>query len=65
MKSLLTKAVDHLRYPSTYQGLIALALAAGVHVAPDLAAALTSAGVGVFGLIALLFSDADVKKKKK
>lgn len=61
---MLKKLLDHLRYPSTYQGLIALATAAGLHVAPDLAAAITSAGVALFGLVALLFSDSDVKLKK-
>ena len=62
MKSLIKKAIDHLKYPSTWNGLIALVTAAGVHVAPDLAGHVITVGVALAGLVSFFFSDSDVKK---
>lgn len=63
MKELLLKALDYLRYPSTYKGILSLLGVAGVVVAPDKAEAITTAGIALYGVISLFFSDADVKPK--
>lgn len=64
MKDLIAKALNHLKYPSTIQGILGLAAAAGLVIKPELQEQIIAAGVAVAGLIAFLFSDADVKKKK-
>lgn len=63
MKAILLKALDLLRYPSTYKGIIALLGVAGVTLAPAQAEAITTAGIALYGAISLFFSDADVKSK--
>jgi hypothetical protein len=60
MKNLIAKIVSHLKFPSTWQGIIALVVAAGINLAPELQNAIVTAGVGLGGLIAFLFSDTDV-----
>lgn len=60
MKKLLSKALTHLKYPSTWQGLVGALAFAGLHIAPELSAQIVSAGVAVASLIAFFFSDADV-----
>lgn len=64
MKALLLKALDALRYPSTWKGIITLLASAGVALKPELAEAIGTAGVALVGVIWLVFSDADVAKKK-
>lgn len=61
MKALALKALDLLRYPSTYKGILALLGVAGVTLAPDKAEAISTAGIALYGAISLFFSDADVK----
>lgn len=61
MKSLALKLLNHLKYPSTWTGIIALASAAGLALAPELQAHIITGGVALAGAIAFLFSDADVK----
>jgi len=61
MKALIKKLIDHLKYPSTWNGVVALATAAGVHIAPDLAGHVITVGVALAGLVSFFFSDADVK----
>jgi hypothetical protein len=46
------------REPSTYRGLSLLASAIGIYLRPELIAAITAAGLGLSGLIAVLFPDA-------
>lgn len=58
----MQKIIDFLKYPSTWQGIVALLGVVGVTLNPDQIAAITTAGVAVVGAIALFFSDADVKK---
>jgi hypothetical protein len=61
MKALALKLLNHLKYPSSWQGLLAIAAAAGLHLAPDLASQIATLGVALAGFIAFFFSDADVK----
>ena len=63
MKTLLAKLLNALRYPSTYKGLTTLLTLVGVHVAPEQADAIATAGIAVVGAIGLFLSDADVKAK--
>ena len=56
--------LNYLRYPSTYQGLIALVVALGVNIEPELEKTIISIGLAIGGFIALKFSDSDVKAKK-
>lgn len=56
MKTILA----YLKYPSTYKGLVALLGLAGVIVSPDQQEAIMAAGVAVYGLISVFFSDKDV-----
>ncbi|MCE5328151.1 MAG: hypothetical protein LLG01_17220 [Planctomycetaceae bacterium] len=44
-------AIDRLSENSTYRGLIALAAACGIQIAPDLQAALLSLALALIGLI--------------
>lgn len=62
MKELLKKALKHLTYPSTWQGLIAFAAAAGLTLAPELQQHIIAGGVALAGAVAFFFSDADVEK---
>ncbi len=59
--TLLARALDFLRYPSTYKGLVTLLTLAGVQLSPDQADGIATAGIALFGAISLFFSDADVK----
>ena len=59
---MLAKVLDYFRYPSTYQGIVALITAAGVTISTEQAEAIATAGVALYGVIALFFSDSDVKK---
>lgn len=63
MKALLLKALDFLRYPSTWKGIITLLTTAGVVLKPELADQIAVAGVALVGVIFTLFSDVDVKPK--
>lgn len=65
MKALLLKALDALRYPSTWKGIVTLLASAGVALKPELAEGIVTAAVAVVGVLWTLFSDADVKTKKK
>lgn len=65
MKALIAKALNALRYPSTYKGLFTILGLIGVNVAPDHADTIANAAIGVVGAISLFLSDADVAEKKK
>lgn len=61
---MLAKILDFLRYPSTWQGLIALLAVLGVSLSPEQTEAIIASAVGVVGTIMLFFSDTDVKPKE-
>lgn len=54
MKSYL---FDRIREPSTWRGIILLLTAIGVPVAPQLAEAIVTAGLGMAGLIGVMTPD--------
>jgi hypothetical protein len=54
--------VNYLKYPSTWQGLLAIAAAVGINLAPEMQNAILTIGLAVGGLIAAKFSDSDVEK---
>lgn len=58
----MNKLKEYLKYPSTYKGLTGILGLIGVALNPEQADAFAAAGVAVYSFIALLFSDADVKK---
>jgi len=49
--------LDRMREPSTWRGAILFLTAIGVPVAPQLAEAIVSAGLGVAGLVGVLTPD--------
>ncbi len=51
--------LERLKELSTYQGIIVMLTALGVHLSPELGAAIASCGVAVFGLVSVI-----VKEKK-
>jgi len=59
----MQKLLDFLKYPSTWQGLIALLGALGVSLMPEQSEAIITAGIAIVGAISVLFSDSDVKKE--
>jgi len=61
MKALALKLLNHLKYPSTWQGIIGLVSATGLALAPELQEYIITVGVGLAGAVAFLFSDSDVK----
>lgn len=63
MKNLALKLLNHLKYPSTWQGIIGLVAATGLALAPELQEHIITAGVALAGVVAFLFSDADVEDK--
>ena len=61
MKNLLLKALELLKYPSTYKGLTAILAVVGVSLLPEQTEAITTFGVAMYGIISVFFSDSDVK----
>jgi len=59
----MQKLLDFLKYPSTWQGLIALLGVLGVTLLPEQSEAIITAGIAIVGAISVLFSDSDVKKE--
>jgi hypothetical protein len=49
--------VERLSEASTWRGLVLIATSLGVGINPDLVAPITSAGVGVAGIVGVLFKD--------
>jgi len=62
MKALALKVLNHFKFPSTWQGLVGFAAAAGLTLAPELQEYIVTGGVALAGAIAFFFSDADVKE---
>jgi hypothetical protein len=65
MKALILKAANHMKYPTSWQGLFVLLTSLGVSLAPEFQAVIVSVGAALFGAVAFFFSDADVVEKKK
>ena len=59
---MLSKLLELLKYPSTYQGLVILLGLVGVAISPEQKEAITAAGLAVVGLLQVFTSDSDVKK---
>jgi len=59
---MISKIIDYMRYPSTWQGLVGLLSVLGVVISPEQAGAIATAGVAVASVIAMFFSDSDVQK---
>lgn len=49
--------INRLKEASTWRGLILLAAAFGLHIAPELQEAIVGAGIGTAGLIGAVFPD--------
>lgn len=64
MKALLAKILGYFQYPSTYSSIVALITLAGVKIDPAQGDAIATAGVALYGVIHLFWSDADVKTVK-
>ena len=60
MKALALKLLNHLKYPSSWQGIVGVLAAVGLTIAPELQAHIITGGVALAGAIAFFFSDADV-----
>lgn len=58
----MQKLLDFLKYPSTWQGVIALLGVLGVTLLPAQSEAIITAGIAIVGAISLFYSDTDVKK---
>ncbi len=54
MKSYI---LDRVREPSTWRGAILFLTAIGVPIAPQMAEAIVTAGLGIAGLVGMLSSD--------
>lgn len=63
MKSFLQKALDHMRYPTSWLSLIALATTAGINIRPELGQAIATFGGGLATFVLFFFTDSDVKPK--
>lgn len=50
--------LDRLKEPTTYAGIFAGLTAVGVQIAPELADAIMSAGIGVVGLVLVILKEA-------
>jgi hypothetical protein len=49
--------IEHFKQESTWRGLIALVIAAGVQIAPELQEAIISVGLSLIGLINIIKKD--------
>jgi hypothetical protein len=49
--------LDRVREPSTWRGAILFLTAIGVPIAPQMAEAIVTAGLGIAGLVGMLTSD--------
>lgn len=57
MKSALKFIVARLSEPSTYKGVVLALTGLGLYVRPEIAAAVTSIGLGIAGLIGVVLPD--------
>lgn len=64
MKKVLSVILNNFRYPSTWNGLIAIITAFGVALSPEQTEAIVVAGLGLVGVISVFVSDVDIEDKK-
>ena len=57
MKKILDVVLNYLTQESTYVGLTAILTAIGVTLKPELAQAIVTCALGVFGLIKVIVND--------
>lgn len=57
----MSKIIDYLRYPSTWNALIGFATVIGINLNPEQIEAIATAGIALASAVSLFFSDADVK----
>ena len=57
MKKILDVLLNYLTQESTYVGLTAILTAIGVSLKPELAQAIVTCALGVFGLIKVIVND--------
>lgn len=57
MKKILDVMLNYLTQESTYVGLTAILTAIGVSLKPELAQAIVTCALGVFGLIKVIVND--------
>lgn len=55
--------LEYFLHTSTWKGLIGIATAAGLTIAPELADKIIAAGVSLIGVIQILVDDHDKEKK--
>ena len=55
--TLIRYALDRMREPSTWRGIIAMATASGVSLSPDQAKSIIAAGLALAGLVGALLPD--------
>lgn len=53
--------LSRAKEPSTWRGLTLILTALGVNIAPELAQAITSAGIGIAGIVGFAFPDSPAK----
>jgi len=58
MSNLSSYVLNRLREPSTWRGLVSLAMAAGIGIHPEMIESIIAAGVTVVGLILTFKRDA-------
>jgi len=59
---MFKKIIDFLKYPSTVQGAVGVLALIGVNLTPENTTVILQATAGVIAVIAIFFSDSDVKK---
>lgn len=59
--SIILGAINYLKYPSTWKGIITVIAAGLAAKNPELVTQIATAGAGFVGIIGTFFSDADVK----
>lgn len=59
---MFNKIIEFLKYPSTAQGAVGVLALIGVNLSPEHTTAILQATAGVIAVIAIFFSDSDVKK---
>lgn len=57
MKAPFKFLISRLSEPSTYKGIVLAITGLGLYISPELAAAITSLGLGITGLIGIFTAD--------
>lgn len=61
--NIVKTILEYFLHTSTWKGLIAIATAAGVTIAPELADKIIAAGIAVIGVVQVVVDDHDKEKK--